>query len=63
MVLTIVKESEAPEKARMLIDRVNQEITVLPLRQCIIETIGTIMVCKFNKLSRKEIDVMLGTKF
>ena len=63
MVLTIVKESEAPSKARMLIDRVNQEITALPLRQGIIEMIGTIMVYKFGKLSRKEIDVMLGTKF
>ena len=63
MVLTIVKESEAPEKARMLLDRVNQEITTLPLRQGIIEMIGTIMIYKFNKLSRKEIDVMLGTKF
>ena len=62
MVLTIVKESEAPEKARMLLDRVNQEISTLPLRQGIIEMIGTIMVYKFGKLSRKEIDVMLGTE-
>ena len=46
----------------MLIDRVNQEITALPLRQGIIEMIGTIMVYKFGKLSRKEIDVMLGTE-
>jgi predicted transposase/invertase (TIGR01784 family) len=62
MVLTIVKEAEAPEKARMLIGRANQEVSSRPVRQDIIDMIGTIMVYKFNKLSREEIDVMLGTK-
>jgi predicted transposase YdaD len=62
MVLTIVKESEAAEKARMLIGRANQEESALPMKQCIIEMISTIMVYKFTNLSRQEIDTMLGTK-
>jgi predicted transposase YdaD len=63
MVLTIVKESEAPEKARMLIGRATQEVSSLPVRQGIIEVVNTIISYKFTKLSRKEIDAMLGTKF
>jgi predicted transposase/invertase (TIGR01784 family) len=63
MVLTIVKESEAPEKARMLIRRATQEVSSLPVRQGIIEVVNTIISYKFTKLSRKEIDAMLGTKF
>ncbi len=63
MVLTIVKESEAPEKARMLIRRAVQEVSSLPVRQGIIEVVNTIISYKFTKLSRKEIDAMLGTKF
>lgn len=60
MVLTIIEEPEAPEKARMLIGRANQEIASLPSRQGIIDMISTIMVYKFTTLSRKEIDAMLG---
>jgi predicted transposase/invertase (TIGR01784 family) len=63
MVLTIVKESEAPEKARMLLRRASQEVSSLPVRQGIIEVVNTIISYKFTNLSRKEIDVMLGTKF
>jgi predicted transposase/invertase (TIGR01784 family) len=63
MVLTIVTESEAPEKARMLIRRATQEVSSLPVRQGIMEVINTIISYKFTNLSRKEIDVMLGTKF
>ncbi len=62
MVLTIVEESEATEKARMLIGRANQEVSVLLIRQAIIEIISTIVVYKFTNLSRQEIDAMLGTK-
>lgn len=60
MVLTITAESETPEKARMLIDRANQEITALPIRQGIIDIIGRILVYKFTTLSREEIDAMMG---
>jgi len=62
MVLTIAKESEAPEKARMLIGRANQEGSALSVRQGIIEMISTIIVYKFTTLSRQEIEAMLGTK-
>jgi predicted transposase/invertase (TIGR01784 family) len=62
MVLTIVGKTEAPEQARMLIERANQEVASLPARQCIIEMISTIVVYKFTNLSREEIDAMLGTK-
>jgi predicted transposase/invertase (TIGR01784 family) len=62
MVLTIVKEVEAPEKARMLIRRAKQEVSAIPVRRDIIGMINTIMIYKFNQLSRGEIDEMLGTK-
>jgi predicted transposase/invertase (TIGR01784 family) len=62
MVLTIVKEADAPEKARMLIARANQEVSSQPVRQDIIDILSKIMIYKFNKLSREEIDMMLGTK-
>jgi predicted transposase/invertase (TIGR01784 family) len=62
MVLTIVEEAIAPERARMLIRRANQETMPLALRQGIIEMIGTIIVYKFTKLSRQEVNEMLGTK-
>jgi predicted transposase/invertase (TIGR01784 family) len=59
MVLTIVKESEAPEQARMLLSRANQEIATAIDRQGIIEIISRIMVYKFTNLSSQEIDEML----
>jgi predicted transposase/invertase (TIGR01784 family) len=63
MVLTIIKEAEAAEQARMLIGRANQEVSSLAIRQGIIEMVSTIITYKFTKLSRQEIDAMLGTKF
>jgi predicted transposase/invertase (TIGR01784 family) len=62
MVLTIVKKSEAPIKARMLIGRATQEVSSLPMREGIIEVVSKIMVYKFTNLSRQEIDAMLDTK-
>jgi predicted transposase/invertase (TIGR01784 family) len=62
MVLTIVKKSEAPTKARMLIGRATQEVSSLPMREGIIEVVSKIMVYKFTNLSRQEIDAMLDTK-
>jgi predicted transposase/invertase (TIGR01784 family) len=62
MVLTITDESKAAEKARLLIERANQEAPSLLIRQGIIEMVSTIMVYKFTNLSRQEIDAMLGTK-
>jgi predicted transposase YdaD len=63
MVLTIVEESDAAEKARLLIDRANCEVSSLTARQGIIEMVSTIVTYKFTNLSRQEIDAMLGTKF
>lgn len=63
MVLTIEKDSKAPEKAKMLIGRAKQEASSLLVREGIIEMVNKIMVYKFTHLSRQEIDAMLGTKF
>ncbi len=62
MVLTIVKESEAPEQARMLLGRANQEIATAIDRQGIIEIISRIMVYKFTNLSSQEVDEMLDIR-
>jgi predicted transposase YdaD len=61
MVLTITVEREAPENARILIERAKQEVTQLSKQQGVIEMINKIMVYKFNTLSREEIAAMLGT--
>ncbi|GAP96258.1 DUF2887 domain-containing protein [Leptolyngbya sp. NIES-2104] len=44
----------------MLVERADQEITALPIRQGIIDIIGRILVYKFTTLSRQEIDAMMG---
>jgi predicted transposase/invertase (TIGR01784 family) len=62
MVLTIVENAIAPERARMLIGRANQEAIPSSSRQGIIEIISTIIVYKFTNLSRQEVNEMLGTK-
>jgi predicted transposase/invertase (TIGR01784 family) len=56
MVLTTLEGEAAIEKARDLIQR---SIT-LQERRVIIDLVSTIMVYKFNNLSRDEVDVMLG---
>jgi predicted transposase/invertase (TIGR01784 family) len=61
MVLTIAKQNEAPEKARMLIARAKQELSQMPERQGIIETITKIMAYQFTNSSREEIAAMLDT--
>ncbi|NJM47661.1 MAG: Rpn family recombination-promoting nuclease/putative transposase [Alkalinema sp. RU_4_3] len=62
MVLTIENEASAPEKARMLLQRADQELADLPMKQGIIEMVSTIIAYMFTTLSRQEIDEMLGTK-
>ncbi|MBD2328182.1 Rpn family recombination-promoting nuclease/putative transposase [Alkalinema sp. FACHB-956] len=62
MVLTIVEETEAPDIAKMLLQRANQEIIDLSEKQAIIEMVSTIIAYMFTTLSRQEIDDMLGTK-
>ncbi len=60
MVLTTLRKSEAPEKARALLVRTAQEVSTPAQQQVIIEMVATIMVYKFTTLSRTEIDAMLG---
>ncbi|MCF4965990.1 Rpn family recombination-promoting nuclease/putative transposase [Nostoc sp. CMAA1605] len=59
MVLTTVEESQAPEEARYLLSKTRQEVTE-PASRAIIEMIITIMVYKFEQLSRIEVESMLG---
>ncbi|MBD2054973.1 Rpn family recombination-promoting nuclease/putative transposase [Oculatella sp. FACHB-28] len=58
MVLTTVDEEQAPETARYLLDRTWQEVPS-STRQPIIEIITTIMVYRFERLSRREVEAML----
>ncbi len=56
MVLTTLDGDAAVEKARQMID----QSFLLPDGRVIIELVSTIMVYKFNNLSRDEVDAMLG---
>jgi predicted transposase/invertase (TIGR01784 family) len=59
MVLTIIEEEQAPEVARYLLTRTQQEIPS-PSNRAIIEILTTIMVYKFEQLSRMDVESMLG---
>jgi len=59
MVLTTLEEGQAPEAARYLLTKTNEEIPS-PSSRAIIEMITTIMVYKFEKLSRTEVESMSG---
>jgi predicted transposase/invertase (TIGR01784 family) len=60
MQLTITPEEQAPEQARELIRQANQEDTGSLSKKEIIDMICTIAVYKFSKLSRDEVEAMLG---
>jgi predicted transposase/invertase (TIGR01784 family) len=60
MQLTITPEEQAPERARELIRQANQEDTGSLSKNEIIDMICTIAVYKFSKLSRDEVEAMLG---
>jgi predicted transposase/invertase (TIGR01784 family) len=60
LVLTITDEEEAPEVARSLISRAEQEASTPKERYDIIDVITSILVYKFSTLSRTEIRAMLG---
>ncbi len=62
MVLTILTEEEASIEARYLLERVQQEVPSSETSRAIIDTIATIMVYKFTKLSRREVEAMLGLR-
>jgi predicted transposase/invertase (TIGR01784 family) len=59
MVLTTLTEQQAPEAAKYLLTRSREEIPQASNR-AIIEIITTIMVYKFEQLSRREVEQMLG---
>ena len=59
MVLTTVEESQGLEEARYLLTRTHEEATSLS-SSVIIEMITTIMVYRFENLSRMEVETMLG---
>ncbi len=60
MLLTTVKESQAPEEARYLLSRSSQEQPQAANRAIILDMVTTIMVYKFEQLSRREVESMLG---
>jgi len=60
--LTLAPEAQAPVQAQQLIQRVQQESTERLPAETIMEIITTIVVYKFNHLSREEVEAMLGLK-
>ena len=58
--MTTLEEDQAPEEARALLVRTQQEIPEPEASRAIIEIISTIMVYRFTNLSRQEVDAMLG---
>lgn len=62
MQLTIASESQMVEKAKRLIERVQQEPISTLVKDDIIDVITTIAVYKFANLSREEVEAMLGVK-
>ena len=59
MVLTTVDEEQAPAQARYLLTRTRQEVPSTS-SHAIIEMVTTIMVYKFEQLSQREVESMLG---
>jgi predicted transposase YdaD len=62
-VLTIVKEEEAPEVARSLLARTEQEGFTAREKQNIIDIVSSIILYKFSTLSQAEVRAMLGLNF
>lgn len=60
MQLTIISQEQAPDLARELIQQANQGDTGFLSKTEIIDMICTIAVYKFSKLSRDEVEAMLG---
>ncbi|NJM73922.1 MAG: Rpn family recombination-promoting nuclease/putative transposase [Scytonema sp. RU_4_4] len=58
--LVIENEDTAIEKARELIDRTQQEISVQQQQRQLLQLIETILIYKFPTMSREEIEAMFG---
>ena len=63
LVLTTLKQNKAPVAARYLINRCQQELQEPAARRGIMEIITTIISYRFTRLSRVEIEAMLGISF
>lgn len=59
MLLTTVEVEQAPEAARSLLNRAQQEEPNAEARRSLIELVTTIMVYKLGSLSRSEVETML----
>ncbi len=62
MQLAIANEATLTHQARNLIDRVEREAISPAEKQAIIEVVTTIAVYKFSRLSREEVEAMLGLR-
>ena len=60
MVLTTLNEAQAPEEARYLLARSRQPGQPAAVSRAIMELVTTIMVYKFEQMSRLEVEAMLG---
>lgn len=61
MVLTTLEGDEAKNQARRLVDRSRSIVSIeSPESQAIISLVSTIVLYKFNSLTREEVDIMLG---
>jgi predicted transposase/invertase (TIGR01784 family) len=60
MVLTMIDEEQAPQEARHLLMRTQQEALEPGVSRGMIEMVTTIMVYKFTQMSRVEVEAMLG---
>ena len=56
--LIISKETQAPDLVQQLMQRTRTEIVDVTIRQGIIELLESVLVSKFSKLSRQEIEAM-----
>ncbi len=60
MVLTTLTTQDAPEDARYLLAKSQRELTDPTACRAIMEMLTTILVYKFDQLSRVEVEAMLG---
>ncbi|MDD1414303.1 Rpn family recombination-promoting nuclease/putative transposase [Dolichospermum sp. ST_con] len=63
LVLTTLKQNKAPTAARYLINRCQQELAEPAASRAIMEIITTIISYRFTRLTRVEIEAMLGITF
>jgi predicted transposase YdaD len=59
MLLTTVESEQAPEEARYLLTRTSQEVPQTGSRD-IIDMLTTIIMYRFEQLSQREVELMLG---